>query len=113
MYFYALKFLFGTLGLPWTLREPQVFMDLERRRKASQVSRPHFTEEEVIELIRRAKKKCNEQQLAFLAHSTVYGLRRAELANVRPEDFDWDKKALTIYVRKGSNTIIYLCQGTF
>jgi hypothetical protein len=43
------------------------------------VRRPMFSHEEVCQLIRRGKEVLSERELAYLALSTTYGLRREEL----------------------------------
>jgi len=54
--------------------------------KDSEVSRPVFTAEEVVHIIRKAKEVCSEGELAFLAASTAYGLRREELGTLEVRD---------------------------
>jgi len=50
------------------------------------VERPCLKHDEVCEMIRRAKVFCNKRELAYLAFSTTYGLRRAELASLEVGD---------------------------
>jgi len=54
--------------------------------KDSEVSRPVFTAEEVVHIIRKAKEVCNERELAFLAAASVYGLRREEVGTLEVND---------------------------
>jgi integrase len=54
--------------------------------RSSDVRRPFLNHDEVCEMIRRAKKFCNRRELAYLALSTTYGLRRAELATLEIND---------------------------
>jgi len=46
------------------------------------VSRPMFSHEEVRQMIRRGKEALSERELAYLALSTTYGLRREELSSL-------------------------------
>ncbi len=50
------------------------------------VNRPMFKREEVEEMIRVGKKRLNERELAVLAMSTIYGMRRGEMS--RPNEPD-------------------------
>jgi len=54
--------------------------------KDSDVSRPVFTEDEVVHIISRAKEVCSERELAFLAAASVYGLRREEIGTLEVRD---------------------------
>ena len=98
MRFYALKYLFKLYNAPWTLTEREVFSTRERRQRLPQ---PWFRKEEVIDIIAKARKTCNPQELAMLAISTTYGCRRSELADIRITDLDFKGKTITIYARKG------------
>ncbi len=53
------------------------------RVRCSDINRPILGREEVCELIRRGKGVLMERELAYLALSTTYGLRREELTNVK------------------------------
>jgi hypothetical protein len=46
------------------------------------VRRPMFSHEEVCQLIRRGKEVLSSRELAYLALSTTYGLRREELSSL-------------------------------
>ena len=46
------------------------------------VSRPMLSDEEVYLMIRRGKEVLSDRELAYLALSTTYGLRREELSNL-------------------------------
>jgi len=65
------------------------------------VCRPMFTPDQMISLVANAKRYCTVQQLAFLAVSTTYGLRRAEIAALRPEDFTPSGIRITTFKKKG------------
>ncbi len=96
--FYALKYLFRLYSVNWTLTETEVFSTRERRQRFPQ---PWFRKEEVIDIITRARKACDPQELAMLAISTIYGCRRSELSDIRRSDLDFEAKTITIYARKG------------
>ena len=103
--FYALKYLFRLYSVNWTLTETEVFSTRERRQRFPQ---PWFRKEEVIDIITRARKACNPQELAMLAISTIYGCRRSELADIRKSDLDFEAKTITIYARKGGRVATQL-----
>jgi len=103
--FYALKYLFKLYDADWTLAENEVFSTRERRQRFPQ---PWFRKEEVIDIITKAKKACNPQELAMLAISTTYGCRRSELADIRKDDLDFEAKTITIYARKGGRVATQL-----
>jgi len=103
--FYALKYLFRLYGAEWTLAENEVFSTRERRQRFPQ---PWFRKEEVIDIITRARKVCNPQELTMLAISTTYGCRRSELADIRKEDLGFEAKTITIYARKGGRVATQL-----
>lgn len=105
MRFYALKYLFKLYGAEWTLTEREVFSTRERRQRFPQ---PWFRKEEVIDIITKARKVCNPQELAMLAISTIYGCRRSELADIREDDLDFGAKTITIYARKGGRVATQL-----
>jgi integrase len=46
------------------------------------IRRPMFSHEEVYQMIRRGKEVLSERELAYLALSTTYGLRREELSSL-------------------------------
>jgi hypothetical protein len=46
------------------------------------VRRPTFSSEEICQMIRRGKEVLSEREVAYLALSTTYGLRREELSNL-------------------------------
>ena len=66
------------------------------------IERPTFTIEEVMRLIEGSKTACDGQQRAFLAASTTWGLRRAEIVSIRPGDIKND----TILIRTKKSGII-------
>jgi len=103
--FYALKYLFKLYSVEWTLTETEVFSTRERRQRFPQ---PWFRKEEVIDIITRARKACDPQELAMLAISTIYGCRRSELSDIRKDDLDFEAKTITIYARKGGRVATQL-----
>jgi len=56
------------------------------RVRASDISRPILSCEQVGELITRARESCSERELAFLAAATTYGLRRGEVGALVVDD---------------------------
>ena len=60
----------------WPDGFPQLAM---RKVRDEEVSRPMFSHDEVIELIRRGKQIFSRRELSALALSTIYGLRRGEI----------------------------------
>jgi len=56
------------------------------RVKDSEVSRPVFTADEVVQMISKAKEVCSGRELSFLAVATVYGLRREEIGTLEVRD---------------------------
>ena len=61
----------------WTF--PKLSM---QRVRVSEVNRPVFSYDEVCDMIRKGKEVLRGRELAYLAISTVYGLRREELAKL-------------------------------
>jgi hypothetical protein len=51
----------------------------------SDISRPMLSHEEVSQMIKRGKEVLSERELAYLALSTTYGMRREELGNFRQD----------------------------
>jgi len=54
--------------------------------KNSEVSRPLFTKDKVVQIISRARGVCSERELSFLAAASVYGLRREEIGTLEVRD---------------------------
>jgi integrase len=107
MRFYALKYLFKLLQVPFSLTEREVFSTRERRQRLPQ---PWFRQQEIIKIITgaRANEKSTSQELSLLAIGTIYGCRRSELADIRKEDLDLNSKTITIYARKGGRVATQL-----
>ncbi|MGA8849223.1 MAG: hypothetical protein WB564_05290 [Dehalococcoidia bacterium] len=67
------------------------------------VRRPMFCHEEVCRMIRRGKEVLSERELAYLALSTTYGLRREELSGLGRID-----GRVTVNTVKGGPVTIHL-----
>lgn len=63
------------------------------------IERKIFSKDDIIKLIESTKVKGTDQEKAFLAASTIWGLRRSEIIKIKPEDIE-DNKIL-IHTRKG------------
>ena len=94
---YVLKKLAKLEGKDIDIRPPQ----LQER------PQPVFTFEEVKNLILNAKEKCPLQIKAFLAVSTVWGLRRIEIVSIGPEDIDRRKHTIFIKTAKKGRPQVY------
>ncbi len=57
----------------------------------TEVSRPMFRSDEVEEMIKVGKQRLNERELAVLAMSTTYGMRRGEMARPNEPDIRLEK----------------------
>jgi integrase len=84
--------LFAVNDLPWPYRRGEAPTIKEREEYRPQLS-PEIIEA-MIRTAREGKLRTDEQ--CFLALSTIYGLRRAEMVNLRPEDVNL--KSCTLYV---------------
>lgn len=71
-----------------------------------EVDRPAFEREYVISLIQIGKRLLLPEYLALLALSTIYGVRREEMARLKPEDFT--AETVTIHTAKKERTITHL-----
>jgi hypothetical protein len=67
------------------------------------VRRPMFSHDEVCQMIRRAKEVLSARELAYLALSTTYGLRREELSSLGRID-----GKVTVETVKGGPVTIHL-----
>lgn len=76
------------------------------RVKDEDIERMAYTEEEVIELIRKARKCCTPRQVAYLAIASVYGCRREEVGSC-----DVNEDTVTIYTVKGGKKVEQLIPG--
>jgi len=84
---YVISRLLKTIGVELDEGPPKI--------KEESVNRPIFTIEEVKKLVKNSKTDCDSQQKAFLAAATTWGLRRAEIVSIKPEDIKGD----TILIR--------------
>jgi len=89
---YALRNWFRFSGLKWDLAPPEV--------NRYEQTRPIMSLHEIEKLIKKAKQVCNNEELAKLAVSTVYGLRRAEIRLITKEDINPVKNTINIKTRK-------------
>ena len=67
----------------------------------SGIYQPIFSVEEIKQLISGCKKHCDTQQKAYIAVSTVWGLRKVEVLRIREEDVDKKKNTIIIKTAKG------------
>lgn len=91
---YVISRLLKTIGVELDEGPPKI--------RDESIERPTFTPEEVKKLIKNSKVDCDSQQKAFLAASTTWGLRRAEIVSIRPEDIKDD----TILIRTKKSGLI-------
>jgi hypothetical protein len=54
--------------------------------KNSEVNRPLFTTDQVVDIISRAREVCTEREVSFLAAASVYGLRPEEVGTLEVSD---------------------------
>ncbi len=67
------------------------------------VKRPILSYDEVVGMIEKGKKVLSKRQIAYLALTTVYGLRRAEMANMSNEEVN-SGETITVKTLKGGPT---------
>lgn len=91
--YYALKLLFESRGWPWEAKLPKL--------KDTRVIKPAMPKEDIIKMILTTNTRGTAEEKTYLALSTTYGLRRAEMANLTPEDLDFEKKTIFIRTKKG------------
>jgi integrase len=97
---YALKRWFNFLGLDWDLSPPKV--------NTYEQFTPTMSKSEVEKLIKQAKKICNDEELAKLAVSTTYGLRREEIRLIDRKDINEFSHTIRIKTRKGGDYRIHI-----
>ncbi|HEY82192.1 MAG TPA: site-specific integrase [Dehalococcoidia bacterium] len=68
--------------------------------RVSDVKKPTLSYDEVVEMIKKGKKVLSRKQLAYLALSTVYGLRREEMVNLDGREVRRGER-LTVKTLKG------------
>lgn len=78
---FAIAAFYKSLELP----APFTKGELPSRPQESELVRPALTNPQVVELIRAVKSRGTSRMKAYLALSTVYGLRAIELASIKPE----------------------------
>ena len=94
--YYALRRGFKANGWPW----PMDRMDVPPLPEDAEVSKPAMSEEDVRKLILWARKQGGWER-AVIALSTVYALRREELARIRPGDLDLAARRFLVRTAKG------------
>lgn len=77
-----------------------------KRVSPDDIKRPILSKEDVRSLIQVGKVLLNDVELCYLALSTVYGLRRVELARLTPSDFT--PETVTVRTAKGGRTTTHL-----
>jgi len=88
--YWVLKLLYEIRGLEWGYRTPKGRGTLKK---------PALSLDEVREIIRWVKKEGSEDEKAYFALSTTYGLRRIELARITSSDIDGDY--ISVFTAKG------------
>ena len=73
----------------------------------TKVNQPVFNLEEVKKLIVNCKKYCDIQQQAYVAVSTIWGLRKIEILRIRKEDIDKKENTIIIKTAKGGRPQAY------
>lgn len=91
--FFALKLFFESQGWPWEAKLPKL--------KDTKIVKPALPKEDVIKLIETAKQGGAAEEIVYLALSSVYGLRRLEMANLTPDDFDFSANTIFVRTKKG------------
>lgn len=72
------------------------------RVEAQDVVKPASTLEQLSAMVAAAKKGVlSVPERAYLAVSSIYGLRREELSLIRPEHIDWGKQTIFVTTSKG------------
>jgi integrase len=93
---YVLKRWFAINDVKFDLKPTRV--------KITDQYRPILTAKEVENLITKARKVCNDQELARLAVSTTYGLRRSENSKIDQGHIDSRNNTITIFPVKEGET---------
>ncbi len=90
--YYALRLFFESEGWLWEVKMPKLSNPLP------QIA---MSKNDVVELIQGTLANGSPEEKTYLALSTTYGLRRAELAQITGKDFDLIKKTIFIRTKKG------------
>jgi len=105
----TLKFNFGVVkrvfeanGVPWpfTKGEGPTISERDEVRLA--------LGEDVINALIKSSAKMTDRHRAFLAVSTTYGIRRVEIGEIGPEDFEWESSLIFIETQKGGRQRYHL-----
>ncbi|GAI25865.1 unnamed protein product [marine sediment metagenome] len=88
----------------------------------TQIIKPALPKEDIIKLILSTTSGGTAEEKVYLALSTTYGLRRAEMANLSQQDLDFEENTIFIRTKKGgtprkhlipSQILNLLCQHDF
>lgn len=91
--FFALKLFFESQGWPWEAKLPKL--------RDTKIVKPAMPKDDVIRLIQTTKARGTAEEQICLALSSTYGLRRSEIANLIPDDLDFDNNTIFIRTKKG------------
>lgn len=94
--YYILRSFFDAVGFEFPLRR----VPKPRFGVVEEPLRTILSFGEVVQLITEGINVCSKYELAYLALSTTYGLRRVELAQINRNDFNWNEGRITIRTRK-------------
>ena len=102
--YYALKFFFKATNAPLEIKRGDIAPKGVHKIKET------MSHEEVRDLIISSKNKLGTIELGYIALSTIYGLRRIELYDTKPEMIDIDKRLFTPFTHKseGANERVHL-----
>lgn len=91
--YWAIKLYFESEGWLWEAKLPKI--------KNTQIIKPALPKEDIIKLILSTVSRGTAEEKVYLALSTTYGLRRAEMANLSQQDFDFEENTIFIRTKKG------------
>lgn len=91
--YWAIKLYFESEGWLWEAKLPKI--------ENTQIIKPALPKEDIIKLILSTESGGTAEEKVYLALSTTYGLRRAEMANLSQEDFDFEENTIFIRTKKG------------
>ncbi len=112
--YWAIKLYFESEGWLWEAKLPKI--------ENTQIIKPALPKEDIIKMILTTNTRGTAEEKVYLALSTTYGLRRAEMANLSQKDFDFKENTIFIRTKKGgtprrhllpSQILNLLCQHDF
>lgn len=112
--YWAIKLYFESEGWLWEAKLPKI--------ENTQIIKPALPKEDIIKLILSTASGGTAEEKVYLALSTIYGLRRAEMANLSQQDLDFEENTIFIRTKKGgtprkhlipSQIFNLLCQHDF